>query len=120
MIVSLTLDGREVRVDLSAGVSIGIAMGEDGRHPRFFVEKGAQFKPLQAGDFTGRVCGGGSCNADVVEFIPHCHGTHTESYGHVTTNQDPVDQKVNESLYTARLVSVTPDRHDEHGSPILS
>jgi kynurenine formamidase len=120
MNVTLTLDGKTVRADLGAGVSLGIPIGEDGRHPRFFVDQGARFSPLQAGDFTGRVCHGGSCNADVVEFIPHCHGTHTEGHGHVTSTRDPVDHSVNEALYTARLVSVSPDRVDAHGSPILS
>lgn len=120
MIANLTIDGQSVRADLTAGISLGIAIAEDGRHPRFFVDQGARFSPLKAGDFTGRVCQGGSCNADIVEFIPHCHGTHTEGFGHVSEAHDPVDATINNALYTARLVSVTPDRIDQHGSPVLS
>jgi len=120
MIANLSLDGQPVKADLSAGISLGIAIAEDGRHPRFFVDQGARFSPLKAGDFSGRVCQGGSCNADVVEFIPHCHGTHTEGFGHVSETHDPVDASINNACYTARLISVRPDRIDRHGSPLLS
>jgi len=120
MIANLTLDGQSVRTDLSAGVSLGIAISNDGRHPRFFVDQAARFSPLNAGDFTGRVCQGGSCNADIVEFIPHCHGTHTEGFGHVSETHDPVDSTINNAFYSARLVTIRPDQTDRHGSPLLS
>jgi len=120
MIATLTVDGQTRRADLSAGVSLGITIAEDGQHPRFFVDQGARFRPLQAGTFSGRVRQGGSCNADVVEFIPHCHGTHTEGFGHVCEGHEPVDAGLNTALFTARLVSVEPDRVDAQGSPVVS
>jgi len=120
MIISLTRSDRAVKADLSRGITLGIPISEDGRHPRFFVGQGAKFEPLSAGDFTGRVCSGGSCNADIVEFIPHCHGTHTEGYGHVAAGRDPVNPEVNTALYFARLISVSPSQTDQHGYPILT
>ncbi len=119
MIATLTIEDRSVRVDLSAGVSLGLTIGEDGHHPRFFVDQAAQFQALKAGDFSGRVCHGGSCNADEVRFIPHCHGTHTEGLGHVTLARDPVDRSVNQAMYTATVVTVRPDQVNEQGSPLL-
>jgi kynurenine formamidase len=120
MIATFTLDGQTVTTDLSAGVSLGIAISEDGRHPRFYTDEAARFRPMKAGSFSGRVRQGGSCNVDVVEFIPHCHGTHTEGFGHVAESHDPVDASLNTALFSARLISVEPARVDDQGSPILS
>ena len=30
---------------------------------------------------------GGSCNADQITLIPHCHGTHTECVGHISNEK---------------------------------
>ncbi len=38
-------------------------------------------------NYIGSVEQGGSSNCDVVQFIPHCHGTHTECVGHITKKQ---------------------------------
>ena len=39
---------------------------------------------MQSGSFIGSIASGGPVNAEILEIIPHCQGTHTESVAHVT------------------------------------
>lgn len=108
MIAQLQINGTARAVDLSAATCLAIPIRTDGRHPRFFVDESARFQPLQSGGFCGRVAGGGSCNVDRVEFVPHCHGTHTEGVGHILGDARPVQSDLDRALLPAAVVSVTP------------
>ncbi|AKS42494.1 cyclase family protein [Wenzhouxiangella marina] len=119
MIVELEMAGRARRVDLSAGIALGIPIGEDGRHPRFFVDGPARFSPLEVGGFCGRVQHGGSCNADRIDFVPHCHGTHTEGAGHVLPGRQAVDAELNQALIPASLITVRPEAGETGRSPCI-
>ena len=120
MIATVTIAGASRQVDLSAGVALGIAIGDDGRHPRFFVDAPARFSPLRIGQFCGRMHQGGSCNADRIEFVPHCHGTHTEGAGHVMADRAPVDLGLNQALLPATLISVDVEAAEGDRSPEIS
>ena len=108
MIATIEFDGQARQADLGRGACLAIPLRDQGRHPRFFVDEPARFKPLAAGSFSGRVSHGASCNVDRVEFVPHCHGTHTEGVGHVLGDARPVQQALEFGLLPAALVSVTP------------
>src|SRR5262249_34925625 len=51
---------------------------------------------------------GGSCNCEVVEFIPHCHGTHTESVGHLTRVRFPISAVPLPPFLPCSVISVEP------------
>jgi arylformamidase len=87
--------GRRWRADLDRPIDLAIALDFAGPQPRFFADSPATAKPLRTGSFSGSVALGASCNCATYTLSPHCHGTHTECVGHVTT---PV----------ASLASVTP------------
>ncbi len=108
MIACFEFAGAERRVDLGSGTSLAIPIDRDGQHPRFFVDRQVRFEPLAIGNFTGRVATGGSCNAEIITFIPHCHGTHTEGAGHITGTAEAVQDALASGLIPAALVSVTP------------
>ncbi|MFU8830862.1 MAG: cyclase family protein [Wenzhouxiangella sp.] len=108
MIARFHFAGAERRVDLGAGTSLAIPIDRDGQHPRFFVDRQVRFEPLAIGNFTGRVATGGSCNAEIITFIPHCHGTHTEGAGHITGTAEAVQETLAPGLISAALISVTP------------
>jgi len=75
---------RHWRVDLQHGHDLSLAIDPQGPHPRFFCVDHASARPLQSGSFIGSIDRGGAVNADILEIIPHCQGTHTESVAHVT------------------------------------
>lgn len=108
MIATIEFDGSRRQADLGRGTCLAIPLRDQGRHPHFFVDEPARFTPLAAGSFSGRVKQGCSCNVDRVEFVPHCHGTHTEGVGHVLGDARPVQQALNFGLLPAALVSVIP------------
>lgn len=59
--------------------------------------------------FTGLRC-------DSIEFIPHCHGTHTEGVGHISSEKISIGSVVEgheTDLYRAVLITVKPEKFQE-------
>ncbi|KAA9130573.1 cyclase family protein [Marinihelvus fidelis] len=108
MIARIDWHGRELAVDLARGRSIAIGLDPHGPQPAFFTESPATAAPMRAGGFVGSVAEGGSCNAEVVNFIPHCHGTHTECVGHITALAEHVQDTIYAGPALARVVSLAP------------
>jgi arylformamidase len=106
---SIALGGREVRVDLSGPVDLSVPLNFHGPQPRHFGAPAASAAALQVGEFVGAVAEGGSCNCEVVTFIPHCNGTHTECVGHLTREALDAWRVVPAGLIAALLISVTPE-----------
>jgi len=118
---------RHWRVDLSHAHDLSLAIDPQGEHPRFFTTDHASARPLQAGSFIGSIACGGPVNAEILEIIPHCQGTHTESVAHVTAGsasayatagggdhgQQPAT--ANQSLLSAVLISVPGTAVDATG-----
>ena len=104
----IRLGGRELAIDLGAAVDLAIRLDLHGPQPRHFGAPAASARPLAVPGFSGAVTQGASCNCDVVTFIPHCNGTHTESAGHLT--REPLDayRVVPAGLVAALLLSITP------------
>ena len=64
--------------------------------------------PLAGESFTLDTRQGGSCNCEVISFIPHCHGTHTESVGHISTERFPLAAVPLPHFIPCTLISVQP------------
>jgi kynurenine formamidase len=88
-------------------------MDPHGEQPAFFSEGRALARPLQVGNFTGSVATGGSCNAEVVQLAPHCHGTHTECVGHLTAERMNVQDTIDQRPVLARVVSLKSEVVDD-------
>ena len=86
-ITRILLGGRELAIDLAAAVDLAIPLDFHGPQPRHFGAPAASAQGLEVGGFTGSVAHGASCNCEVVTFIPHCNGTHTECAGHLTAER---------------------------------
>lgn len=117
MIAQLKLNGHAIDVDLAAGTPIAIPLDPHGPQPAFFTDEPANARPLRSGSYVGDVRLGGSCNAEVVEIVPHCHGTHTECRGHLTRERLRVQETVYPEPSLAQLVSLQPESGAEDGYP---
>ncbi len=106
MIGRLQSHGLNLSIDFSAGRSLAITLDPDGPQPSFFAGKRARTSPLRVGDYIGDVSLGGSCNADVLEFIPHCHGTHTECWAHLDKSAGHVLDIIDQQPCLARLITL--------------
>jgi len=100
--------------DFSRGRSLAISFDPGGQHPSFFAETGVRSRPLRRGDFVGDISSGGSCNAEVIEFSTHSHGTHTECIGHILPDRQAVIGTVDEAPTLMRLLTV-PFESLDHG-----
>ncbi len=109
MITRVLIGGRELRIDLAAGVDLAIPLDFHGPQPRHFAAPAASAKPLEVEAFTGSVEGGASCNCEVVTLIPHCNGTHTECVGHLTRERLDAYRVVPPGLVPALALSVAPE-----------
>src|SRR5690554_8153655 len=61
------------------------------------------------GDWVGKVSEGGSVNFNNVAFNPHAHGTHTESYGHISKQFYSVNDALKTYFFMAELITLTPE-----------
>lgn len=115
--LDITTAGRRWHADLAAPIDLAIRLQFPGPQPRFFVTEPARAAPLRAGSFSGSVADGASCNCSVYSLAPHCHGTHTESVGHLTDNAVAVAALTPVPPALAALVSVQPE---PLGSPVTT
>ncbi|ACV25798.1 cyclase family protein [Kangiella koreensis] len=105
--------GKRYRVDIEHPHSIAIALDFDGKQPNHFGAEPAKRQPLQGGDFIGDTTKGGSCNADSIQLVPHCNGTHTESIHHISDQKVSVGSLLNNSLSFACVISIEPKLAEE-------
>lgn len=116
MTATINWHGQVFEVAFDRGTSLAIALDPQGAQPSFFADRKASTTPLAIGDYIGSVKAGGSCNAEVLSYIPHCHGTHTECIGHLTEQRISVSDKVDASPCVAVLITLsgtTTDATDE-------
>jgi kynurenine formamidase len=107
MYANLAWNGRPLQVDLSAGRSLAIRLDPAGPQPAFFTSVPMRAEALRERTFIGDVRRGGSCNAEVLHWAPHCHGTHTEGIGHILPERPGVLDCIDTEPVLACLLTVT-------------
>jgi len=108
MRLELWLAGERHCIDAENPVELAIKQTFDHAQPAFFTENGATRTVLEHGHFIGDMARSGTCNVQTLHITPHCHGTHTEGVGHLTTSiTDLIDHPPPPWLPT-RVVSVQP------------
>jgi arylformamidase len=114
----LTIDGREVAVDLSRPADLALELDFSGPQARHFGAPRASSRPYETPGFgfRGSVERGGSCNCELITLIPHCNGTHTECVGHLTRERLDAWRVAPAGLLPAVLLSVVPETPGDEGS----
>ena len=113
----LDIDGVGLLADLAAGLSLSRPLHFEAPQLRCFGAEAPRSEPLRVGHFTGRIADGASCNASVLTFAPHAHGTHTECVSHLT--REPLDawRVIPQRLLVAVLLSVVPETGGSADAP---
>jgi arylformamidase len=99
---------REFDVDLSRSSSLSLTLDFSASQPRHFGAPPASAQPFAVPGFSGSVETGASCNCQVVTFIPHCNGTHTECVGHLTRQRLDAHRVTPTGLLPALVISAPP------------
>ena len=87
---------------------LSIPLDFNGEQPNSYNVPKATSKAYEVDGFTGDTRRGGGCNFEVVSFIPHCNGTHTECIGHITHDRYAIQQQLKDVFLKSTLISITP------------
>lgn len=105
-------------VDTEKAVDLSIPLRFNGLQPKFFDVPNATAHTFEGGGFIGDTKRGGSCNVKEFRLNPHCHGTHTESIGHVVDQDFPISEIMKTPSIPATLITVTP-RKNADGDEVI-
>ena len=100
------IDEHEITVDLAAPISLAVEVSFGAGAQAWFGAPPARALPLIVGTFRAAVAAGAGCNCSTLTLTPHCHGTHTESAGHLTRETLDAYRIIPSGLLSAVVVSV--------------
>ena len=95
-------------IDTSNPLDLSLPLSADEFNPRAWYVDAPRMEPVRANGFVGSVLEGGAVNFRDIFFNPHGHGTHTESYGHISREIYAVNEVFDNYFYKATLCSVVP------------
>ena len=111
MIIQLSFNQRNYSADLAAPLDISIPIQEGDQNPNCYWADPVKFETLVSGNFIGSVKAGGSVNYQKLTITPHGNGTHTECFGHISSD---VTATINKNLtqfhFIAEVISVVPEK----------
>ncbi len=110
MNIEIRLDEKVYAVDLQNGKDISIPLHSDG--PRAWYVDRMNIRPVETDSFIGSVAHGGSVNFREITFNPHGHGTHTETFEHISEERISVYQALSLHHFLASVITVTPSVAD--------
>ena len=99
---------RRAQISVGRSVDLSIPLDPHGPQSCAYDASPASARPYSGERFTLDTRQGGSCNCEVIEFIPHCHSTHTESVGHITLERFPLSAVALPIFVPCALISVMP------------
>ena len=95
-------------VDLSKPLDLSIPLRHGPDNPKAWHAPNPNFSPVVTDNFIGSVKKGSPVNFFNVFLNPHGNGTHTETVGHISPEQESIHQQLKESHFLAQVVSVAP------------
>jgi len=102
MNIQLIHNSHRYRCNLGQPIDISIPLGQ----VKCFYATSFEARPYVAGDFVGAVKSGAPINFFDVQLSPHGNGTHTECLGHITNQQESINDQLKQFHFIAQLVSV--------------
>ncbi len=112
MIATIEHNNSNFKVDLSSPIDISIPLKNGKNNPTAWYVPAVKMEPVMTEDWVGEVKQGGSVNFFNIYFNPHGHGTHTESVGHISKNQESINECVKQYFFTSIVISVQPEERD--------
>lgn len=112
MKIRLEWAGKTWEANLDKPLDLSIPLRSGSENPKAWWAPDPRFEPVKMGDFIGSVSKGGSVNFFNVFLNPHGNGTHTESLGHISSQQESINQHLKTYHCIAQVLSVTPNRLD--------
>ena len=99
--IRLTIEDVEYGFDETLGVDLSRAVGSG---VNAWYIGNPNIGPLEVGGAVYSVSSGAAVNFDQINFAPHAHGTHTETYGHIDENQLLIEELKLPLLMPCKLI----------------
>ena len=113
MIIEATFNGARYKIDLSKPMDISIELRAGRENPNCYYAQPPAFETIVMGDFVGSVERGGPVNYQQITLTPHGNGTHTEVYGHISTDKATIASQITSIHEFAEVISIPPSQHGE-------
>src|SRR5690606_15346395 len=110
---TIEINNQTITVDFSKPLDISIPLQASAKNPLAWYLGTPTIEPVKMGDWTGKVSDGASVNFNNIFFNPHAHGTHTESFGHISEAFYSVNEALKTFFFLAEVISVTPAKRGE-------
>lgn len=117
--MKITLKDTNKTIDLTKGIDLSLTLRGDETNPAAWYVAPPTFEPVRENGWIGAVKEGGSVNFRNIFFNPHGHGTHTECLGHITPEVYSINDHLKQFFFSAKLISVTPEKVDNEGEEDL-
>lgn len=108
MIANITYKDKNFKVDLSKPIDISIPLKKGIDNPSAWYVPPVKMEAVEMGEWVGEVKRGGSVNFFNIYFNPHGHGTHTECVGHISKEQESINESVKTFFFLSQLISIEP------------
>ncbi len=103
----IEISGRRWAIDTVKPIDLSIAVNcnEPSGAKAWHIDPPSK-SPVRLGNWIGNVAQGGAVNFNDLKVNPHAHGTHTESLGHISPEEDPVEGLFDQFFFEALVVSI--------------
>ena len=102
----IEINNQTINVDLSKPLDISLPIQANEENPLAWYLTEPTIEPVQMEDWVGKVSEGASVNFNNIYFNPHGHGTHTESFGHISEEFYSVNDALKTFFFIAEVISV--------------
>lgn len=118
MKTDIQVNGEIFKTNLNSPTDLSIPLSADDDNPEAWYLDRPKIFPVEDGDWIAKVSEGASVNFNTIEFNPHAHGTHTESYGHISKEFHAVNAILDRYFFKAKLISLNPAK--ENGDRVIN
>lgn len=114
MELSFTWKAVSYTFDSAKPLTIALPLKNGVENPNCYYTDPIAVKTIRMGDFIGSTAEGGPVNHKQVTLAPHGNGTHTECYGHISSEPAAtINHCLQEYLFMAELISIYPAKKEE-------
>lgn len=110
--------GKNYACDLSKGIDLSSTLGKKGQEIKAWYVDDSKTEPVKSEGWIGSVKEGSSVNFFNICFNPHGNGTHTEGFGHISENQESINDQLKEFHFFAHYLEVKPK--ETNGDEIIT
>lgn len=114
MELNFDVKGISYYFDSEKPLNIALPLRNGKENPNCYYSHPPTFETIRIGNFIGSTTEGGLVNHKQIMLAPHGNGTHTECYGHISSETAAsINHCLQEYLFLAQVISIYPSKKDK-------